>query len=470
MSFSVLLFKNFYKNPKSTRIPDIADKDKDKFINVEVSLKNETDLLNPSFLLSSNIMGDLEINSHLYSYVYWQEFGRYYFVENITQVSNTLYRLDCSVDVLGTYRRQILASSQFVVYAEKDVDNDIADTRLVPSTTPLILSTTGNDIFPNTNSCVLVNVISQNASASKLSGGISQYIFDTQEDFTNFLQKSFHMYENVELELCLRLYMTGTTPDSILSANYLPYTPSDTLKTNAYIGAYDTGVAVKYATNPTEVVYQSLKIPWFDNDKRFRCATYYKASLYLPFIGCIGIDIADISKIDNIGITYVFDNVNGSYLCTVTYDSQIQHIFQGSVSSSIQFSTITNNPIQGYIDIASGAGKLLKGNVGDALSGVIDGIGEFTRADTTVIGDYNTRISTQYLSIRPSIRLFYYQPNAKGIEKVRGNVLCHTSILNNYVGGYIQTENAHFEYSNNSMLKSESDKICEMIDNGIFLE
>ena len=47
MSFSVLLFKNFYKNPKSTRIPDIVDKDKDKFINVEVSLKNETDLLNP---------------------------------------------------------------------------------------------------------------------------------------------------------------------------------------------------------------------------------------------------------------------------------------------------------------------------------------------------------------------------------------------------------------------------------------
>ena len=205
MSFSVLLFKNFYKNPKSTRIPDIVDKDKDKFINVEVSLKNETDLLNPSFLLSSNIYGDLEINNHLYSYVYWQELGRYYFVENITQVSNALYRLDCSVDVLGTYRRQILASSQFVVYAEKDVDTDIADTRLVPSTTPIILSTTGNDVFPNTNSCVLVNVISQNASASKLSGGISQYIFDTQEDFTNFLQKSFHMYENVELGLCLRL-------------------------------------------------------------------------------------------------------------------------------------------------------------------------------------------------------------------------------------------------------------------------
>ena len=53
---------------------------------------------------------------------------------------------------------------------------------------------------------------------------------------------------------------------------------------------------------------------------------------------------------------------------------------------------------------------------------------------------------------------------------MRGNVLCHTSILSNYVGGYIQTENAHFEYSNNSMLKSESDKICEMLDNGIFLE
>lgn len=470
MSFSILLFRNFYKNPKSTRVPDITDTDKDRYVNIQVSLKDETDVLNPSFLLSANIIGDLEINRHLYSYVYWQELGRYYFVENITQVSKVLYRIDCSVDVLGTYRRQILASSQFVVYAEKDVDKDIADTRLVPSTTPSLLTTTGSNVLPNTDSCIIVNVISQNASASKLSGGISQYIFDTQEDFTSFLQKSFHMYENVELELCLRLYMTGTTPDSILSANYLPYTPTDNLTTSAFIGAFDTGVNVKYASNPTEVISQTLKIPWFSDDKRFRCATYYKASLYLPFIGCIGIDIADISKIDTIGISYVFDNVNGSYLCTVTFGAQVQQIFQGSISSSIQFSTITNNPIQGYIDIASGAGKLLKGNVGDALAGVIDGIGEFTRADTTVIGDYNTRISTQYLSLKPSIRLFYYQPNATGIEKVRGNVLCHTSILSNYVGGYIQTENAHFPYSDSAMLKVESDNICEMLDNGVFLE
>ena len=471
MSFSILLFKNYHKNTKSTAIPNITGSEKDSYVNIQVSLKDETNISNPSFLLSANILGDLDLTKHLYTYVLWQDLQRYYFVDTIVQVSKTLYRLDCSIDYLGTYRRLILNSVQFIVYSEQKINKDIADTRLVPSTTPMRLTTTSDQsIFPNENYCVLVNVISQNSYASKLSGGISQYIFDTQDDFTTFLTNSFHMYENVELELCLRLYMTGTTPDSILSANYLPYTPTSTLKTNAYIGAYDTGVTVSYATNATETTEHTLSIPWFDDDLRYRTSVYYKAQLYLPLVGCIGLAIEDISKQDTILIQYVFDNVNGSYLCTVFIGGKPQYIYQGSVASSIQFSTITNNPIQGYMDMASSATKLLSGNVSGALGGVIDGIGEFTRADTTVIGDYNTKITTQYLQRKPMLQLQYYQPQVDGISKVRGNLFCANDVLSSHMGGFIQTENAYLETSHLSILNEESKMVCNALDNGIFLE
>lgn len=471
MSFSILLFKNYHKKTKSTAIPDITGSEKDNYINIQVSLKDETDISNPSFLLSANILGDLDLGKHIYSYVYWQDLDRYYFVRTVTQVTKTLYRLDCDVDYLGTYRRMILDSVQFVVYSEKKINSNIADTRLVPSTTPLRLTEMSDiSIFPNEDYCVLVNVVSQNSYASKLSGGISQYIFDTQEDFTTFLTNSFHMYEDVDLELCLRLYMTGTTPDSILSANYLPYTPTSTLKTQAYIGTYDTGVTVSYATNATDTTEHTLTIPWFDDDMRYRTSTYYKAQLYLPLVGCIGLAIEDIANQENILIQYVFDNVNGSYLCTVFIGGKPQYIYQGSVSSSIQFSTITNDPIQGYMNLASSASKLLSGNVTGALGSVIDGIGEFTRADTTVIGDYNTRITTQYLQKKPLIQLQYHTPQVNSLDKNRGNLFCARSLLSNHAGGYVQTENAFFETSHLSLLNSECDLICNALDNGIFLE
>lgn len=471
MSFSILLFKNYHKNTRSTAIPDITGDEKNNYINIQVSLKDETDISNPSFLLSANILGDLDLNNHIYTYVYWQGLARYYFVKTLTQITKTLYRLDCEIDYLGTYRRLILQSIQFVVYSEKKVNKDIADTRLIPETTPMRQTVISDkSIFPNENSCVLVNVISQNSYASKLSGGISQYIFDTQDDFTNFLNKSFHMYEDIELELCLRLYMTGTTPDSILSANYLPYTPTSLLKTQAYIGAFDSGVTASYATNATDITEHRLTIPWWDDDLRYRTSCYYKAQLYLPLVGCIGLAIEDIAKEETLLIQYVFDNVNGSYLCNVFIGGKPQYIYQGSVASSIQFSTITNNPIQGYMDIAGGGSKLLSGNVAGALGGVIDGIGQFTRADTTVIGDYNTKITTQYLERKPILQLQYFKPQVIGISSVRGNLYCARDVLSSHTGGYVQTENAFFETSHSSILNNESEIICEALDNGIFLE
>lgn len=61
------------------------------------------DMLNPVIELAG-----IEVNS--YNYCYVQELNRYYYIENINISPNGVYRLSMRIDVLMTYRDDIMAS------------------------------------------------------------------------------------------------------------------------------------------------------------------------------------------------------------------------------------------------------------------------------------------------------------------------------------------------------------------------
>lgn len=75
---------------------------------IDTPLKQETNRLNPTILIYSDL--SLEIMN----YCYIDEFSRYYFIDKIEQVRKNLYRIHCKVDVLESYKLEILNA--------KDVD------------------------------------------------------------------------------------------------------------------------------------------------------------------------------------------------------------------------------------------------------------------------------------------------------------------------------------------------------------
>lgn len=76
-------------------------------INLSGTLRESTSVINPSILIEYN--GNITSN-----YCYISEFGRYYFINNITYEGNKLFRLDLSVDVLMSYRADILKQTCIV--------------------------------------------------------------------------------------------------------------------------------------------------------------------------------------------------------------------------------------------------------------------------------------------------------------------------------------------------------------------
>lgn len=73
-----------------------------------VRLNENTDLMNPTFVLKTN---PVVYNAN---YLYADTMGRYYYINRVTAMSGGRISIDCKIDVLHTYRSEILGSSAWV--------------------------------------------------------------------------------------------------------------------------------------------------------------------------------------------------------------------------------------------------------------------------------------------------------------------------------------------------------------------
>lgn len=102
MSFTVMLYKN------ESPVEKIGKTLSDSITVSDVVLKKDTSILKP-VLLTNDARDVFE-----YNYMYIEEFGRYYFIDDIVSVNNNLWEISAHVDVLETYKDAIL-SNQAVI-------------------------------------------------------------------------------------------------------------------------------------------------------------------------------------------------------------------------------------------------------------------------------------------------------------------------------------------------------------------
>lgn len=76
-------------------------------LETEIRLKSATNIKTPIVLLFSE-------NFPHFNYAWLDDFNRYYFITNIESFPNHIYQLTLSIDVLETYKTDILNSSGFI--------------------------------------------------------------------------------------------------------------------------------------------------------------------------------------------------------------------------------------------------------------------------------------------------------------------------------------------------------------------
>ena len=70
-------------------------------VSYDARLKDETSLINPTLLL------EISVPISSYNYMYIPDFGRYYFITDISSYRNNIWTITGHVDVLNTYKNEI---------------------------------------------------------------------------------------------------------------------------------------------------------------------------------------------------------------------------------------------------------------------------------------------------------------------------------------------------------------------------
>ena len=117
---NILLYKTTNANNDLNKT--ISDK-----VELVGALREASSIIAPSILIQSNPIG--------YNYAYIPEFGRYYYIKNITAFRKGAYIVDLKCDVLMSFREEILNMSGVVSrltdgddYANRDIKTKCLET------------------------------------------------------------------------------------------------------------------------------------------------------------------------------------------------------------------------------------------------------------------------------------------------------------------------------------------------------
>lgn len=184
---TITVYSGFSKAVNSTKRPSGGT-------DINVVLKQPTSIMSPDFVLTG-------FNT-AWNYIKWGT--RYYFVSDITIISETQAVYSCELDVLATYKDTIGSSSQYVVRSASASDGNIIDSAYPTKTAPTFhdhILTNINSQYNINSGCYVIGV-KNGAAQSGLAfysvdavrfAGIMRYLFSDAwldaSDITKALQK-----------------------------------------------------------------------------------------------------------------------------------------------------------------------------------------------------------------------------------------------------------------------------------------
>ena len=366
------------KKRNSTLVPSLSTA-------FNVVLKTPTSLHTPTFTINAA--------SFPYNYLKWDD--RYYFVTDVTSVHNGFFEVSARVDVLATYRSQILASTQFVSYSSLHGATWLPDTRIPITRNATVKRNTSSLDFPSGSGAYILTVVGQTgvdcfrvtrSTIQSLIADLQTWI-DTDID-TLIADIDASSTESAIATVGEVLAQSGAIGNAyqvavqcIRSCHWVPF--SDVLiggtSTTIYLGEYNTHltgykIGISYFTGTV-----NISLPWqFDDWRRTYCESLY---LYLPFVGQTALNVDDLVNETTLSVKYSATPSDGQVCYEVKAGDQIIGTYGGNCSMQIpiginqkaSLGDIATTLFQGAektvsagVQTASAAGSL---NAGGAVAG-----------------------------------------------------------------------------------------------------
>lgn len=465
---------NFSKRKNSTKVPTSGT-------DVTIVLKDDCSIINPVIRAET-----IPANAN---YMYISEWGRYYFVTNVTYITNKIKEFSLEVDVLASYKSAIGSTVAHIAYSSTGYDTDIIDSRLpVKVTKTIVKHEYTPSIFDGTG-CYILTV-------ANTVGGVNG--FCTSYVCTKATIQSCAAYL-MSLDIDARLIKSIYNPfDAIISCIWLPLN-AGTIQSSYCTAAehirFGDLVCDGAGGRPTIVSYP-LATPYYTeiglvpaftpvySDFR-KVAPYTTYSLYIPFYGLMDLNASDVQNVvDSLNICYSIDIATGDMsvgIAALGIPGWCQTLTCNiGVNCPIaQTSTNTTGTLTSIGGTAGGiAGAVVSGISGNVPGAVIGSMGALFSAANTALSycqrGMSIRGGVNGRSMIPLGSEFVLMEFAQDTEDPDdasyiarwGRPVALTHAISNH-SGYVQCDNASVSISGTAL---EKDRVNSYLNGGFFYE
>lgn len=486
-------FGSFTKKRNSTKQPtnELSD-------SRTVVFKESTSVDSPTFILTGNAFD--------YNYASWNDGNvtRYYFISDIRTVKNNLTEIDCVIDVLATYKTQILSGTHFVSYSSSLGSTYLPDTRIPVLTDKKVkhvtvvnpkISRSGKYVLAvnGENGCCIYKC--NESDIRGLINNLNQWRQAGENSFLdNLIAPGGDIVQATE-NLYTVIARSGAfgnaysdAPAQIKSCIWVPFSDSAFTVINAskqiYLGQFPTAViADEVRATPYMETFSGLTIPWEYND--YRRATCEHLYLYLPLVGLVNIATDNIVNETNLTVMFSIMPTDGSIAYEIKAGDQVIGSYGASCAANYPIG-ISQQSSAGEIinSILSGGESMVNAAIHSSLSpismaaataGVVyqgvkasyDTIKIANSRHNTTIGGVGGGVGS---GLDLTITLFnvidktIVEPSA--MQATMGLPTMKPMSLQNLTG-FCQCANAHCEAN---AMAIELDAIDSYLNNGFFIE
>lgn len=448
-------YSTFQKRNNSTKIPegDIVS------TALDLTFKGGANMDSPTILLE---LPDTNGVVPEYTYMRMRVNGtwRYYFVNNPTCVSDNLWQFDCVIDVLGTYKDDILNNICYVMYSTSHGSTLINDTRalLTPYTTTLSASFSNvRSLFRNSGyysvfQC-MGDVVTNDPSYT------CSFLLDSGQ--ASALKRSL-MSENF-FDWAAKWF---TSPmDAVVGCAVTAYNPSSlngAITIN--VGGYNTGASGSPINSAeiitrTDSVNPKSALSLYGDYRDLEPYTSY--GLYLPFVGVIQLPSLAVARTHDFIISAHVAPCTGDVTYDINYDSDastetpvLMGTYSGNCSSSL--------PVAG----TSADYKSLISSIGNTI-GNLTGLGTISGVSSSINGKLSSMIGassgiTPFI-FKQSVTTSENPTARRNIDGLPYGATVRLSTLS----GYCQCINASV---NAPCSSAELDRINAYLNGGFYIE
>lgn len=381
--FDVYLFK-YAKKENSTARPALETGRL-----LKCTLKDTCSLNRPDFLIDFDDMNAWPD----FSYIYVPVWGKYFFVRDWVN-EKPLWRASCEIDVLASYRSEILASTQYVSYSSVQGNAWLADTRI-----PVLKSTTVGSssvalpfflqggwyilsCIGKTGSCLYaLSLANLKALINSIAGGTDDFeqaainrvdtYFGGQAPAT--AEEALYALAQVTTQNDILGKAYGNAPSCLRSCLFVPFVVQSQGGETIYLGNFNTGVTGVIVSAAPVTGSVSVSIPWHFSDwRRGYCEQVY---LYLPLVGMVAVSSDNLTHTSTITVNYSYTCTDGTVAYQIVAGGEIIGSYGGScainyplgVNQQASAGQVTQAITQGMTQAVSAG---IVGNIPGAIAGV----------------------------------------------------------------------------------------------------